>query len=258
MKKGNRASIRLTFHSRTSTPLSRSTEDLSQFMNESSADTLDTQSVDSREKSTESDSSQDKVDPISNKSVKGNKTAEEKRKQFGLTKFSIPSIKNSKTESFVPKNKAAIPLSKLLQESKATALNSNLTTSSKKSLQNLTWPKIAPLNLPKRKNIPTSWRQPTLQTTSCEPTKEEPAKRPNSQEKKIRIAEMRSTRDKFIIGFRSKSFPNLLKGTAKVVNCFSITVSFLFSETRILDKLNKSNWRLRFYVSICFLLSDTF
>ena len=218
MKKGNRASIRLTFHSRGGTPLSRSTEDLSQTADATSSDSLDAHSVDSKDKSTESDSSQDKTEStLLSKPSKPAKTAEEKRNQFKLSKLTISSFKTSKTDLGVPKNKPAIPLSKLLQESKigGSNNNSNLINSnnpSLKSLQNLTWPKRAP-NSPKRKNIPADWRQTTAcHVTSSEPMRKDQIENPSSTEKKQKISEMRSTRDKFIIGFKSKSFPNLLKG----------------------------------------------
>jgi len=201
MKKGNRASIRLTFHSRSGTPLSRSTEDLSQGGDVASTDSMDTRSTDSKDKFSESDSSSDKTEPVAtSKLAKAAKAAEEKRNQFKLSK-----------------------LSKLLQESKVPGSNTNLAKSSSpslKSLQNLTWPKRLQ-NSPKRKNLPTDWRQATVcRGAPLEPRKEEPRK--EEQEKSLqtkskqKISEMRSTRDKFIIGFKSKSFPNLLKGDSKI------------------------------------------
>ena len=215
-QRGNRASIRLTFHhTRSGTPLSRSTEDLSQANDGSSSDTLDTQSVDSKDKSNEDSDSPHETPKTntdtnsSNTPSKSMKPVDEKRKQFALSRISISSLKSSKNDLSQTKSKPAIPLSQILQESQVASSNTNLShlQSPPNPLNNLTWPKRG-VNNPKYQKIPTSWRKTTGHMMASDAAN----KRKNLPLTDKMTSPTHCTQDKFIIGFKSNSMPNLLKG----------------------------------------------
>ena len=195
-KKGNRTSIRLTVNSESETTLSRSSDDVDQLSNPASP----------LQKDVQGDLDELTPDSKSPESLKeGQKKWEEKRKQFALHK-SPPNhpIKelNSKAKS------PPLLLSKLMQEAN---LRDNGTISR-------TWPKRGLNGTPKRQNLPQHWGPSTGHLMTSKPITR---KVRNSNDVKKRSGKPRLTQDKYMISFKSRSIPNLLKGESLFISKLS-------------------------------------